>query len=90
MYTQGCYLISEDLSNGSQELFYNPVEEISTIAMQYDERIVAVGASYNQSTKFGPIFIWDLANKRVEKVIYTSNSPICKSVNQLFPFILII
>ena len=37
--------------------------------MQYDETIVAVGASYNQATKFGPIFIWDLTNKRVEKVL---------------------
>lgn len=61
-------MISEDLSNGVQELFYNPVEEISTIAIQHDEKVVAVGSSYNPVTKLGPIFIWDLANKRIEKV----------------------
>jgi len=68
LYTQGCYLVIEDLSNGLQKLFYNPVEEISTIALQYDSKYVAVGGALNPVSRFGPIIIWDISNKRIEKV----------------------
>lgn len=68
LYTMGCQLVAEDLGNGKQRMYYNPLEEISTIALQHDAKVVAVGGAFNNLTKFGAIVIWDLGNATIEKV----------------------
>ncbi|XP_074053166.1 WD repeat-containing protein 90 isoform X2 [Macrotis lagotis] len=69
-YTCGCVIVVEDLHSGSQQHWLGHPEEISTLAVRHDARVLASASGWGDKKCRCQIRIWDVPEGTCHKVLF--------------------
>ncbi|XP_007499277.1 WD repeat-containing protein 90 isoform X1 [Monodelphis domestica] len=69
-YTCGCVVVVEDLHSGYQQHWLGHPEEISTLAVRHDARILASASGRGDENSRCQIRIWDVPGGTCQKVLF--------------------